>query len=127
MKKILFFCVALFVVGLLINCTNQPEAADNTKKLDYQYLSNAYCDCAQKSIELNNKMKAMMDRGENEGFEAMVPEVSQAFKQSVNCCQKTKTTHSDDLLDNQKLGRLLKKDCPEMPPRLVLELLKKIK
>lgn len=127
MKKIGFFCVALFVACLLTNCTNQPEAVGSTKKLDYQYLSNAYCDCAKKSIELNIKMKAMMDRGENEGFEAMVPEVSQAFKQSVNCCQKAKTTHSSDPLDNQKLGRLLKTDCPEMPPRLVLELLKKIK
>ncbi len=108
-----------------MSCGNSSSNS-STATIDYPYLSKTYCDCAQKSIQLNAQMKSLFDSKANEEFEEMVPLVSEAFKNSVDCCQQAKTAHTTGELNVQKLGRLLKEGCPEMPPRLVLELLKKI-
>ncbi|MEM8909957.1 MAG: hypothetical protein AAGD05_19060, partial [Bacteroidota bacterium] len=57
----------------------------------------------------------------------MVPEVSEAFKKSVDCCRTIKNNYTQQALDRSQFGKTLKTNCPEMPPRLVAELLEKIR
>jgi hypothetical protein len=122
MKKIISF---LFLLLLFSNCKNDSSAPKEAS-INYAHLAEAYCKCAQKSIQLNEKMKTLLASEDNEAFQALVPEVSEAFSKSIDCCQAAKTSHTTEDLDKQKLGGLLKKDCSEMPSRLVLEVLKKV-
>ncbi|MEM9821543.1 MAG: hypothetical protein AAF985_10745 [Bacteroidota bacterium] len=122
MKKIVFLLLFPF---LFFQCENDGSTPKE-KRIDYAHLAKAYCDCSQKSIELNVKMKGLLENGENDAFQAMVNEVSEAYTASLACCQATKTAHTSKEIDKKKLGNLLKKDCAEMPDRLVLEVLTKI-
>ena len=125
MKNFLPVCCFILISFFCSQCTNQPSS-NNQAKIDYEHLAQAYCECSKTSIELNARMKALLESGDNETFEGLVPKVSEAFNQSMTCCQEAKTKHTTQELDKQKLGGLLKKSCSEMPPRLVLEVLKKI-
>ena len=119
----------LFLLGLGINiiwlsCANSNS--NNIAKIDYHVLSMEYCKCAQESIEVNRQMQVLFERNKNEEIERLIPQVSRAFKQSIDCSQQAKNVLSRKALDKQQLEDALKIDCPEMPERLVNNLLEKV-
>jgi len=114
---------------LLIFFTScQTDAASASgKQPDYDTLAKSYCDCASESISLNDKMKGFLDSGDNKAFNGMVNEVQVAFDGSIRCASNAKSEHASGTVDKKKLGAALKNGCPQMPPRLTLELLDKVK
>jgi len=115
-------CLFLFFTS----CQSDATTATG-KQPNYDELAKSYCDCASKSIDLNDKMKAFLDSGDNKSFDGMVNEVQVAFDGSIRCASKAKNEQTDSVVNKKRLGIALKNGCPQMPPRLTLELLDKVK
>jgi len=71
-------------------------------------------------------MERLFNNNKSEEIEQLIPIVGQQFKTSLDCCQKVKDGHTRKVLDKNKIETALKKDCPEMPQRLVSDILNKI-
>ncbi len=123
---------SIFVVCcLLIFATAcQSDSTGNTGKssqLDYETLAKDFCNCASESIALNTEMKGYLDAGDNKAFDATVNKVQVAFDGAILCAKSAKKKQTDQAIDKKRLGSSLKRTCSEMPPRLTLELLDKVK
>ena len=123
---------SIFVVCcLLIFATAcQSDSANTTGKssqLDYEILAKDLCNCASESIALNTEMKGYLDTGDNKAFDATVDKVQIAFDGAILCAKSAKKKQTDQAIDKKRLGSSLKRTCAEMPPRLTLELLDKVK
>lgn len=123
---------SIFVVCcLLIFATAcQSDSAGTTGKssqLDYEKLAKDLCNCASESIALNTEMKGYLDAGDNKAFDATVNKVQVAFDGAILCAKSAKKKQTDQAIDKKRLGSSLKRTCSEMPPRLTLELLDKVK
>ncbi len=77
-------------------------------------------------MELNRKMEQLFNNNKNEEINQLIPKVGKQFTISIDCCQKVKDGHTRKVLNKDKIEDSLKKDCPEMPQRLVSDLLTKI-
>lgn len=119
-----FCCLLIFVTA----CQSDPAStAGKNSKLDYETLANDLCTCASESIALNTEMKGYLDAGDDKAFDATVNKVQIAFDGAILCAKSAKKKQTDQTIDKKRLGSSLKKNCSEMPPRLTLELLDKVK
>ena len=114
------FFFFLIVIFLIIGCSNTSQ------KVDYTYLSTEYCRCTQRTIELNQQMRQLFEANKNEEIGQLVVEVDKAFKTSLACCTQAKNGLTKSTLDKEKLEKALRKECIEMPIRLMEDLLAKI-
>ncbi len=123
---------SIFVVCclLIFETACQSDSASTTGKssqLDYETLAKDLCNCASESIALNTEMKGYLDAGDNKAFDASVNKVQVAFDGAILCAKSAKKKQTDQAIDKKRLGSSLKRTCSEMPPRLTLELLDKVK
>ena len=77
-------------------------------------------------MELNRKMENLFKNNKNEEIEQLIPMVGKEFKTSIDCSQNAKDGHTKKILNKNKMEDSLKKVCPEMPQRLLTDLLNKI-
>jgi len=128
---ILRFSSFLILCCLLIFITAcQSDSASTTDKkneLNYETLAKDFCNCASESIALNTEMKGYLDAGDDKAFDATVNKVQVAFDGAILCAKAAKNKQTDQAIDKKRLGYSLKRTCAEMPPRLTLELLDKVK
>ncbi len=119
------FCSLLIFIAA---CQSDSGSANNkTNQLNYEALAKDFCDCASESIALNTEMKGYLDAGDDKAFDAAVNKVQVAFDGAILCAKSAKHKQTDQAIDKKRLGSSLKKNCSEMPPRLTLELLDKVR
>ena len=82
------------------------------RPLDYESLAAAYCKCAENTVSINQRLASLMDAGDTETFESLLPEAEQAFKDAMECCRKAKAEQSPAPIEKQKLAKPLKKCLP---------------
>lgn len=123
--RLLYLLTGLLLM-IFTSCQSDSSAA-NGKQPNYDMLAKSYCECASESIKLNDKMKGFLDSGDSNAFDGMVNDVQVAFDGSIRCATKAKNEQATGVVDKKKLGNALKNGCPQMPPRLTLELLDKVK
>ena len=125
-----FLSIAVFCYLLISIIACQSDSTDTTNKssqLDYETLAKDFCTCADESIALNTEMKGYLDAGDDKAFDATVNKVQVAFDGAILCAKTAKKKQTDQAIDKKRLGASLKRICAEMPPRLTLELLDKVK
>jgi len=125
-----FLSITAFCCLLIIATSCQSDSAGTTDKssqLDYEMLANDFCTCANESIALNTEMKGYLDAGDDKAFDATVNKVQVAFDGAILCAKSAKKKQTDQAIDKKRLGASLKRTCAEMPPRLTLELLDKVR
>jgi hypothetical protein len=116
--RFLFISIVSYVLIFAAACqSDSTSTTGKSSQLDYETLAKDLCNCASESIALNTEMKGYLDAGDNKAFDATVNKVQIAFDGAILCAKSAK----------KKLGSSLKKTCSEMPPRLTLELLDKVK
>lgn len=118
------FLLSLLCGIFFLDACSDPAA--NSNKIDYSFLSGEYCKCTEHSMELNRKMENLFNNNKNEEIEGLIPEVGRQFKVSIDCSQKAKDGHTKKKLNKNRMEDSLKKVCPEMPQRLVTDLIDKI-
>ncbi len=108
---------------------HQPatEPAKEPANVDYQTLAKDYCNCAERTIQVNKKIAAAMDSSDNATFEELLPQAEEAFNEAMDCCRKAKARQTANTLDQKKLSRSLNKNCPDLPSRLSQQMTTQIK
>ncbi len=122
----------------LLACTNtstaDSEKSDDKKdestsatsgQLDYQVLADAYCNCSEPTVAINNQMKELIET-DSEAFDKLVPKADKAFKEAIACCWEAKKNQTTEKIDNKKLLKLLKQTCPDLPALLLSKLVTEI-
>ncbi|MFT4666911.1 MAG: hypothetical protein ACI8YQ_002691 [Polaribacter sp.] len=116
--------------------TDTFPAADKSKEepsnidaaaIDYDALSTAYCKCAEHTVSINEKLKALSKDSDSAAFDAMLPEADKAFKDAMECCRDAKFQQTTEEVDQKKLFEPLKKRCPDLPSQLILKMVTEIK
>lgn len=127
MPRFLSFSVCCLLL-LVTSCqSDSSSATDKNTQLNYETLAKDFCDCASESIALNTEMKGYLNAGDDRAFDATVNKVQVAFDGAILCAKSAKNKQTDQAIDKKRLGASLKKSCSEMPPRLTLELLDKVR
>ena len=108
----------LFSICLFLSC--------GKTSIDYEALAKAYCNCGQASIDISNQMQELMEQNKSEAFERLASNASNAFKEAMECSTAARQEYGELKLDKEKLGKQILKDCPNMPPKFVMDLLEKI-
>ena len=120
----IFSCLLIFATA----CQSDSTGTNGkTSQLDYETLAKDLCNCASESIALNTEMKGYHDAGDSKAFDASVNKVQVAFDGAILCAKSAKKKQTDQAIDKKRLGSSLKRTCAEMPPRLTLELLDKVR
>jgi len=125
-----FLFTAVFLCLLIFATSCQSDSTGTTDKsgqLDYEMLAKDFCACATESIALNTEMKGYLDAGDDRAFDATVNKVQVAFDGAILCAKSAKKKQTDKGFDKKRLGSSLKRTCANMPPRLTLELLDKVR
>jgi len=125
-------CTSVFVLFYLLifatACQSDPAATTSKEsQLNYETLAKDFCACASESIALNTEMKGYLEAGDDKAFDATVNKVQVAFDGAILCAKSAKNKQTNQAIDKKSLGSSLKRTCAEMPPRLTLELLDKVK
>lgn len=121
-------CCSLFFFTACQSDKGSSTTKSNTSTVvDYAHLAKAYCECSEESIQLNNKMKTLLDAGNDQAFDAMVNSAKTAFEKAILCATTARKKHTAAAVDKKQMGAALKSDCSQMPPRLTLEMLDKVK
>jgi len=110
--------------------TKQNEKGESNIKaapIDYKTLSEAYCKCAENTVNVSSKLKKLMDDNEIEAFDALLPAADKAFKEAMECCRDAKFQQTMGAVDQKKLLKPLKANCPELPKQLVMKMMTEIK
>jgi len=119
MKHILFTIFSIAIITLS-SCTQ--EAANNSnKRMDYEYLGEAFCKCAQPTIELNQELQ-MLKRTDKQAFIAKLKEAGTKAKMSINCCQETMKNHTSTAPNPNDLKKALKRKCDGIPTQMLDEI-----
>ena len=126
--RFLFISIVSYVLIFAAACqSDSTSTTGKSSQLDYETLAKDLCNCASESIALNTEMKGYLDAGDNKAFDATVNKVQIAFDGAILCAKSAKKKQTDQAIDKKRLGSSLKRTCSEMPPRLTLELLDKVK
>ncbi len=135
MKQSIISFILILSISLLLGCNGESntstasnEATSNSTSvaINYDQLSQSFCDCAQSLIEMNKKMEALHSEGKNEEFMQMAPKVGEKFKETMDCCRKAKESHSTAALDEQQTVVALTKNCSDIPERLATQMAKQL-
>jgi len=128
MSRYLTIYVSCFLMLIVTACqSDSKNTTDKPKQVNYETLAKDFCNCASESIALNTEMKDYLDTGDDKAFDATVNKVQVAFDGAILCAKTAKKKQTSMPVDKKRLGSSLKKTCGEMPPRLTLELLDKVK
>ncbi len=102
-----------------------PPVSEASEDIDYQALADAYCKCSEHTVEINEKMKRMMEmkNPDNTELEKLYPKVDRAFKKAIECAREAKAKQTSGKVDEKILVRVLKKACRNLPASLVMKLL----
>ena len=128
MPRFLSFFVCCYLLIFATACqSDSKDSTEKPKEVSYETLAEDFCNCASESIALNTEMKGYLDDGDDKAFDNTVNKVQVAFDGAILCAKKAKKKQTSQKVDKKRLGASLKKTCAEMPPRLTLELLDKVK
>ena len=111
----------LFLINLFFSCGNNASGS-----IDYDSLSQQFCICGQPSIAISNQMQQLIFQDQLEAIKKLAPKASKAFDEAVACSRAERQKYSKSQLNKQVLGRKLKTNCPDMPPKFISDLLEKI-
>ncbi len=102
-----------------------PAESEENKVIDYQTLADAYCKCSEHTVEINDKMKRLMEMNipDNAELEKLYPKVDRAFKKAIECSRAAKEKQTSGAISNKMLVKPLKETCPQLPSALVMKLL----
>jgi len=102
-----------------------PEETNENSVIDYQALADAYCKCSEHTVEINDKMKNLMDQNlaNNPELDKLYPKAEKAFKKAIDCAREAKEKQTSGEIDNKQLVKPLKTTCRDLPAALVMKLL----
>jgi len=102
-----------------------PEETNENSVIDYQALADAYCKCSEHTVEINDKMKRLMEMTvpDNAELEKLYPKVDRAFKKAIECSREAKEKQTSGEISNKLLVKPMKQTCPDLPSSLVMKLL----
>ena len=134
---LLFGMLSLLLV-LTTSCGSESTPANTTPsettvapeanaEVDYDKLIQDYCNCCENTVEINQQMERLIDAQSSPEFEKLVPKADKAFKDALNCCKEAKLSQTSGEIDQRKMIKLLKGECPNLPTQLVLKLVTEIK
>lgn len=119
MKYLLtIFCFAIITLS---SCTSDGSENSNNKRLDYNYLGDAFCKCAQPTIQLNEELK-LLRKTDKQAFLDKIKEAGNKAKESMNCCKESMKNHTSSTLNPQDLRQALQKECEGLPPQMLDEI-----
>jgi len=128
MPRFLSFFVCCYLLIFATACqSDSKDSTEKPKEVSYETLAEDFCNCASESIALNTEMKGYLDEGNDKAFDATVNKVQVAFDGAIRCAKTAKKKQTSQAVDKKRLGSSLKRTCGDMPPRLTLELLDKVK
>jgi len=128
MSRLLSIYICCYLLIFATACqSDSKNTTGESKEVNYETLAKDFCNCASESIALNTEMKGYLDDGDDKAFDATVNKVQVAFDGAILCAKTAKKKQTTHTVDKKRLGASLKRTCSEMPPRLTLELLDKVK
>ena len=103
----------------------EPEKASRSE-VDYTAVAKSYCDCSTKSKELDDQMQSLASNGDSKKFEELSAKVTKEFGNSIKCARTAKEKATTKALDKSILVKEMKAICPDLPAKLVLDLITKV-
>jgi len=114
------FTILCFAILTLNSCT-QDGAENSTKRLDYNYLGDAFCKCAQPTIQMNQELKKLQ-KTDKQAFLSKIKEAGEKAKESINCCKESMKNHTTSTPNPKDLRKALKKECDGIPSQMLDEI-----
>ena len=100
--------------GVVVEKTIQTEEAPvDDKNVNYATLAKAICKCGSKYI----------GKEEPQEGDVFVAESDQQYQDAVDCSMKEKAKITDKAISRQALVRMIKKECHDIPGKLVMSLM----
>ncbi|MFK8104157.1 MAG: hypothetical protein AB8G15_16640 [Saprospiraceae bacterium] len=118
----------LLICLFAISCESPPKE-DGTSadgKINYSYLAEKVCACAQPSIELNQTLEQLKKNQQMEALMERLPEAEKTFKKVILCSENTLLNHSKEKLHAATLKKALTNQCENLAPRLRDDLIAKL-
>ncbi len=123
-----YFYSILLICFVATSCESPPKE-DGTSadgKINYRYLSEKICVCAQPSIELNQTLEQLKKNQQMEELMERLPEAEKTFKKVVVCAENVLLNHSKEKLRPATLKKVLTNQCESLAPRLRDDLIAKL-
>lgn len=106
--KYLFAFLSFSCIILLASCSNSDGQ-------DYEAVAAEFCTCLEPIVELNKKMKTLIDAGEQGKARALFPEMQELNLQTEACTKRLKEKHGDMTeADEAHAQKAMAKVCPEV-------------
>ncbi|MEO1623853.1 MAG: hypothetical protein AAFV25_01755, partial [Bacteroidota bacterium] len=92
----------------------------------YKELAVQFCQCATPSVELNRKMKKLLEDDQRDQFVQMSSKAQETFQQTIRCFQQNTIQVDPSSIDVQELEKSLRVHCKEIPSRMMQDFLLKL-
>ncbi len=118
-----FLSTIIFLAILTISsCTSEGNENSN-KRVDYNYLGNAFCKCAQPTIQMNQELR-LLQKTDKQAFLSKMKEAGEKAKESISCCKESMKNHTSAIPNPNDLRKALKKECEGIPAQMLDEIMR---
>lgn len=113
-----YFTIIFATILTISSCTSDNSS---NKRVDYNYLGDAFCKCAQPTIALNEELK-LLQKTDKQAFLGKLKEAGKKSKESINCCKESMKNHTSAVPSPDELRKALKNECAGIPEPMLDEL-----
>lgn len=115
-----FLCFAILTIN---SCTSDNANNGSNKRVDYNYLGDAFCKCAQPTIELNQELQ-QLQKTDKQAFLGKLKEAGKKSKESISCCKESMKNHTSTIPNPNELRKALKNECEGIPDQMLDEIVR---
>lgn len=114
------FTFFLFTILTISSCTSDVTESSN-KRVDYNYLGDAFCKCVQPTIQLNQELQRLQ-KTDKQLFLSRLKEAGAKAKESMSCCKESMKNHTSTVPNPKDLRKALKNECDGIPDQMLDEI-----